>query len=178
MKPSQVPNRLSHPPPRRMGIFPVQSPELCHTDRLGPPRPYPHPVGPIHSSGFVPNGPLNFGTRAVRPLSMPRDRLDPAQPPGSNCSPQLIPVSQTNIGASYNKPPPSPSRMFHHAPPHSRKDLSNHSLPSHIRRDQVTESTVTLSNSGRKNATVQQQDLTKVLFSSFFLLLVLAISET
>ncbi|XP_044228722.1 SMC5-SMC6 complex localization factor protein 2 isoform X4 [Thunnus albacares] len=161
MKPSQVPNRLSHPPPRRMGIFPVQSPELCHTDRLGPPRPYPHPVGPIHSSGFVPNGPLNFGTRAVRPLSMPRDRLDPAQPPGSNCSPQLIPVSQTNIGASYNKPPPSPSRMFHHAPPHSRKDLSNHSLPSHIRRDQVTESTVTLSNSGRKNATVQQQDLTK-----------------
>lgn len=168
MKPSQVPNRLSHPPTRRM--LPLQSPELCHRDRLGPPQPPLHPVELIHSSGFAPRSPVNFGSRMNRPLLTPRGRLGPSGPISSS---RFIPVSPTNIGASYNRSQPSHPRLFHHASPQSRKGLSNQPIPSHIRRDQVTESMVTLSNSGRKNATVQQQASTEVLFSSCCL----AISE-
>ncbi|XP_062285827.1 SMC5-SMC6 complex localization factor protein 2 isoform X1 [Scomber scombrus] len=164
MKPSQVPNRLSHPPPRKMRMLPLPSPELCHTERLGPPRPPPRPEVLMHSPGFVPSSPVNFGTRANRPMPMPRGRLGPlqhsAQPPGPVYPSRFFPVSQTHMGASYNKPQTSP-RFFHHGSPHSRKDFGNHSLPPPIRRDQHSQSMVTLSNSGRKNVTVQQQESTK-----------------
>lgn len=183
MKPSQVPNRLCHPPPRKMRMLsPLPSPELCHTDRLGPPRPPLCPEGLMHGmSGFVPSSPVNFGTRAIRPPPLPRDRLGPlqhsAQPPGSVYPARSVPVSHTHMVAAYNKPQTSP-RFFHHASPHSRKDLSNHSLPPHIRRDQVTQSMTTLSNSGRKNVLVQQQESTKVLLSPFLVLhLILVITE-
>lgn len=226
MKPSQVPNQLPHPPPRRM--LPLHSPELCHRDRLGPPRHPPHPLGPICSSGFHPSSPTNISSSANRPHPTPRDRLGPlqhsaqspafvpsstanrphpttrdrlgplphsAQPPafvpnstanrphstprhrlgppqhstqpsGSFC-PRLVPISPTHSGSTVNRPQPSPPSGFHPASPQFMKDLSNHSPSSHIRRDEVTESKVTLSYSGSKNVTAQRQESNQVFFSLF-----------
>ncbi|XP_035519703.1 uncharacterized protein slf2 [Morone saxatilis] len=161
MKPSQVPNQLPHPPPRRM--LPLQSPELCHRDRLGPPRHPTHHMGPIHS-GFVPSSPTNIGYPVSRPHPTPSIRLGPlhhpAQPPGSFC-PRFIPVSPTNSGTTANRPQPSPPFNFHPATPQFMKDLSNHSPSSPIRRDQATESRVTLPYSGSKNPTAQRQESNK-----------------
>lgn len=203
MKPSQVPNQLPHPPPRRM--LPLQSPELYHRDRLGPPRHPPHPLGPVYSSGFLPSSPTNIGSSANRPHPTPRDRLDPlphsAQPPTfvpsspahrlhptprhrlgppqhsaqppGSFCPQLVPVSPTHSGATVNRPQPSPPSGFHPASPQFMKDLSNHSPSSHIRRDEVTESKMNLSYSGSKTA--QRQESNKVFFFSFFNM---TISET
>lgn len=163
MKPSQVPNQLPHLPPRRM--LPFQSPELCHRDRLGPPRHPPHHLGPFHSPGFVQSSPPNIGSSANRPNPIPWVRLGTqlhsAQPPGSFCS--RLPVSPTNSGTTANRPQPSPQSVFHPAPPQFMKDLSNHSPSSHSRRDQV----ITLSCSGSKNITAQRQESNKVLFSLF-----------
>ncbi|XP_045926899.1 SMC5-SMC6 complex localization factor protein 2 isoform X2 [Micropterus dolomieu] len=158
MKPSQVPNRLPHPPPRRM--LPLQSPELCHRDRLGPPR---HPC-PMYPPGFGPSSPTNIGYSANRPHPMPRDRLGPlqhsAQPPGS-FYPRVVPVSPTNSGITANRLQQLPSSVFHPTSPPFMKDLSNHSPSSHIRRDPVTESKITLSHSGSKNGTAQRQESIK-----------------
>ncbi|XP_044069597.1 SMC5-SMC6 complex localization factor protein 2 isoform X3 [Siniperca chuatsi] len=162
MKPSQVPNRLPQPPPRRM--LPLQSSELCHRDRLGPPRHPSHPLGPVYSSGFGPGSPTNIGYSANRPHPMPRGRPGPlqhsAQPPGS-FYPRIVPVSSTNSGTAANRPQPLPPRIFHPASHQFMKDLSNHSQSSHIRRDQGIESKATLSYSGSKNVTVQRQESNK-----------------
>lgn len=159
MKPSQVPSKLSHPPPRRM--LPLQSPELCHEDRLGPPLHPLYHLGPIHSSGFVPSSPVNIGSSANKLHPTPRDRLGPAphsaHSPGSSRS-RLVPVSSTNSALSSNLNSASPQLM---------KDLNNQFLPSHIRSDQVTESEVTLFYSGSKNLTAPRQESNKVLFSLF-----------
>ncbi|XP_054455937.1 SMC5-SMC6 complex localization factor protein 2 isoform X2 [Anoplopoma fimbria] len=176
MKPSQLPNRLSHPPPRRM--LPLQSPELCHRDRLGPPQhPFPpphliHPAGPIHSPGFVPSNPTHIGSPVNGSHPMAGVRLAPLQhqnhqPPGSLCSSRSTPVSPTNSGTTairpqpqpqpQPQPPPPPPGIFHPASPQFMKDLSNHSPSSHIRGDQGTESKVTMSYSGSKNVMPQRQ---------------------
>ncbi|XP_035760631.1 SMC5-SMC6 complex localization factor protein 2 isoform X4 [Neolamprologus brichardi] len=84
MKPSGVPNRLSNPPPRRM--LPIQAPEVCYRDRIGPHWQNPHPPGLIHSSGFNSSNSLNLGSPVERPCFMPKERLGPpehfGQPPG------------------------------------------------------------------------------------------------
>nr|XP_046258197.1 uncharacterized protein slf2 isoform X2 [Scatophagus argus] len=156
MKPSQVPNKFPHPLPRRM--LPLQSPELCHRDRMGPPRHPPHYLGPIHSSRFVPRGPSNIGSSANRPHFTPR--VGPlhhsTQPSGSSFS-QPVPVSPTNGGTAANKPQPLPPGTFQPVSSQFMKDLSNHSPPSHIRRDQVTESKVMMSYSGCENVTARQE---------------------
>ena len=156
MKPSQVPNQLPHPPPRRM--LPLQSPELWRKDRLGPPR-YPHHLGPY--------SPGNIGSAANRPNLMPRDRLGPphqsAQPPGFLRS-RVIPISPINHGITAYRPQPSSPGIFHSANHQFMKDLSDQSPSSHIRRDQVTESKVPSSYSGCTNITGQRQEANKVLF--------------
>ncbi|XP_072247089.1 SMC5-SMC6 complex localization factor protein 2 isoform X2 [Leuresthes tenuis] len=85
MKPSQVTNRLSHPPPRR--VLPLQTPEQCNKDRYGPQL---HPtcsVGPMLSSGFAPNS----ATIIASPVnSLPNHRVVSTmpfvQPPGLTSS--------------------------------------------------------------------------------------------
>ncbi|XP_071382706.1 SMC5-SMC6 complex localization factor protein 2 isoform X2 [Centroberyx affinis] len=69
MKPSQVPNRLLHPPPRRM--LPLQSPGLCHRGRLGPLQHPPQPPGPVYSSGIVPSSTANISSPVKRPQPSP-----------------------------------------------------------------------------------------------------------
>ncbi|XP_070697533.1 SMC5-SMC6 complex localization factor protein 2 isoform X2 [Pempheris klunzingeri] len=157
MKPSQVPNQLPHPPPRRM--LPFQSPDMCLRDRLGPVRPVgPHPLGPNYSSGFVPSSPTNS---ANRPHLVPRDGLGPPQhsglTPRSFCS-RRLPDSPTDCGATYYRPQLSPT-IFHPASSQFR-DVSSHSPTSPIRRDQ--REGITLPHSGNKYATGQTQELHQV----------------
>lgn len=149
MKPSQVPNRHSQPPPRK--ILPLQSPELCHRDRLGSAWSLSHTLEPFQASGFVLSSPTSIG----RSHHTPRDRLGPLQ---HSAQPQFVPVSPAKIDTSANRPQYSPSRIFHY------QDLSNHSPSSHIRRDQVAESKVVLSNSGCKTVTAKSQESNKVFF--------------
>lgn len=163
MKPSQVPNKLSHSPPRRM--LPLQSPELSHRERL-------YHQGPVHSSGFIPNSPVNVGSSASRSHPKPRYRLGSVhhstQPSGSFCS-RFVPVSSTNSDTTANRSQPSLPSVLNPASPQLIKDVNNHSLPSHIRSDEVTESQVTLLYSRSKNVMAQRQESNKVLFSlSFF----------
>lgn len=160
MKPSQLPNRLSHPPARRM--LPLQSPERFHRDRLSPTWHPPHPPGPNYSSGFVPSS----SSAGNRYYPTPMDRLGPLQhqhhqSPGSFCSSRLAPVSPTQSCTTAQQP----YGAFHPASPQFMKDFSNHARSSHIRRDQGSESKVALSYSGSKNVTSQRQEANKVLFS-------------
>lgn len=176
MKPSQVSNKLSHPPPRRM--LPLQSPELCHRDRLSPPQ---HPLyrqGAIHSSGFIPNSPVNIGSSANRPQPKPGDRLGSVhhsvQPPGSSRS-QLVPVSSADSDTTANRSQLSPPGISNPASPQLIKDLSNHSRPSHNGSDELNNSQITLFYARGKNVMAKRQESNKVLF---YLFLYMTITET
>ncbi|KAM3605763.1 uncharacterized protein V6R79_004223 [Siganus canaliculatus] len=143
MKPSQVPNQLPYPPPRRM--LPLQSPELCHRDRMGTPRHPSHNQGSVNSSGFTPNGPANSGSSGIRPHPTPRDRLSPSH---YSAQPMASPRSQlfnpTKSGNAVNRSQ-SASSLF-------MKDLSNRFSSSHgdgIVRSRAHSSSMTPSiNSG------------------------------
>ncbi|KAM4591627.1 SMC5-SMC6 complex localization factor protein 2 isoform 2-T2 [Odontesthes bonariensis] len=91
MKPSQVTNRLSHPPPRR--VLPLQTPEQCNKDRYGPQLNPTCSVGPMLSSGFAPNSAAIIASPVN---SLPNHRMGPTmlfvQPPGFTSS------SPTNTG--------------------------------------------------------------------------------
>nr|XP_020457355.1 SMC5-SMC6 complex localization factor protein 2-like isoform X2 [Monopterus albus] len=160
MKRSEVPNRLSYPPPKR--AFPLQSPELCYRDKLGPPQHPLHPLGPVHSLGFVPSSPASIGAPTNRchhtGLGPPQHSV---QAPKAYCSSPFVPFSPSNIGTSTNRPQPSTPSIFHQASPQFMKDLSNHSLSPHIKRVQVTESKVTLSHPGSKTVTAKSQEKNK-----------------
>ncbi|XP_030604604.1 SMC5-SMC6 complex localization factor protein 2 isoform X2 [Archocentrus centrarchus] len=158
MKPSQVPNRLSNPPPRRM--LPVQPPELCYRDRMGPLWQTPHPPGSIHSSGFVSSSPHNVGSPANRPYFMLNDRLGPpvhfAQPPG------LVSSNPINSGISSNAPQPISGDQQPRSFGTFRLPVAiNQSPSSHVGRDQVIESKATSSISGSKTVTTQRQESNK-----------------
>ncbi|XP_022045766.2 SMC5-SMC6 complex localization factor protein 2 [Acanthochromis polyacanthus] len=158
MKPSQVPNRLSHPLPRR--VLPLQTPQLCYKDRPHSRWHPPHPSRPFCSTEIVPNNAANNGNLVNRPLLMARDRLDPQQhsaPPGPRpfFASFLSPVSLTNMNTSPNGPQPSYPPVFSPATPHFTSDRSS---SSYIKKNPVTESKVTLFNSGSKNVMTQNQE--------------------
>lgn len=157
MKPSQVPNRLSNPPPRRM--LPIQTPDLRY--RLGPIRQNPHPPGSIHSSGFVSSSPHNVGSPVNRPYFMPKDRLGPpehfAQPPG------LVSSNPINIGISSNAPHPVPGDRQPGSFGTLRLPVAISQTPSfHTGRDQMIEVKATPSIPGSKAVTTQRQESNKV----------------
>ncbi|XP_034464230.1 SMC5-SMC6 complex localization factor protein 2 isoform X3 [Hippoglossus hippoglossus] len=155
MKPSQMPNQLSHPPPKR-GLS-LQSPELYQRERLGPRQHSSHHLGPIHSS----DSPANVGNPTNRPHHTPRDRLGPPQhspqPPGPFCSSHCVQVSPPDSDMSANSPQPSPPGVFHHASPQFMRDLSNYTLSFHIRRDELSEAKARLSHSGSRNVIKNQE---------------------
>ncbi|XP_029926604.1 SMC5-SMC6 complex localization factor protein 2 isoform X2 [Myripristis murdjan] len=69
MRPSQVPNRQPHPLPRRM--LPLQSPELCHRARPGPPQHPPQPPGPVSPPLIALSRPAHIHSQAKRTQSNP-----------------------------------------------------------------------------------------------------------
>lgn len=162
MKPSGVPNRLSNPPPRRM--LPIQAPEVCYRDRIGPHWQNAHPPGLIHSSGFNSSNSLNLGSPVERPYFMPKERLGSpehfGQPPG------LVPNNPGTIRMSLNPPKPGG-----HQPGSFDTFLLpvaiNQSPSSHIGRDQTTEFKASLFSSESKTGTTQRQESDKVLFHLF-----------
>lgn len=113
MKPSQVPNWLSHHPPRR--VLPLQTPEQCNKDRSVSNSHPPHLAGSVHSE-LVPVYSPYIGS----PLNhLPKDRLGPpkyyARPPGP---PQSSPANFGN----------SPYQPFHAT--WQRFDAQQHTVQS------------------------------------------------
>ncbi|XP_069548736.1 SMC5-SMC6 complex localization factor protein 2 isoform X2 [Brachyistius frenatus] len=163
MKPSQVPNRLSHSPSRR--VLPIQRPELSHGNRPGPHQHTPQPLGPIRLSEFFPSSPANIDSSVNLPHPTPKDTLGPltnsAQArPGLFCSSRLVDSTQTDN--SSKRPHPSTPSASLPASPQFMKSSSNHSPSSYIRGDQLTESNVISSNSGSKNVAAQRQESNKI----------------
>ncbi|XP_060943430.1 SMC5-SMC6 complex localization factor protein 2 isoform X2 [Limanda limanda] len=156
MKPSQMPNQLSHQPPKR--VLSLQSPELYQRDRLGPRQPSSHHLGQIHSS----DSPANVGNPTIRPHHTPRDRLGPpqhsAQPPGPFCSSHCVPVSPPDSDTSATSSQPSPPGIFLHGSPQFMRDLSNYTLSFHIRRDELSEAKARLTHSGIRNVKNQESN--------------------
>nr|XP_040035078.1 uncharacterized protein slf2 isoform X3 [Gasterosteus aculeatus aculeatus] len=136
MKPSEHLNGLPRPPPRTM--LPLHSPEVW--DRLNPPQ---HPLPPRHP--LPPQHPLS--TRHLLP------------PTGPTYSPGFVPSSPSHIGSPVNRSHPlagcrfAPLQNQHHQQPPPSFCSS--------RREQGTESKVTLSNSGSKNVTPQRHASSK-----------------
>lgn len=158
MKPSQVPNRLSQPLPRR--VLPLQTPPLCYKDRPGPRWHSPSPQGPNYPTGLVPSSAANVGNSVDRAPPMARDKLGPLQdlvPPGPKplCPSVLLTVSLANMDTSLSRLQPSHPHAISPATPHF---MNNRSSSSRIKKDPVTESKVTLFNSGSKNVTAQNQE--------------------
>lgn len=83
----------------------------------------------------------------LSPNSTLRDKLGPLHQPKETIRPQ----------------PSGPSILKPSFPPQFMKDLNNHSVPSHTRSNQVTESKVVLSSLGGENITAQRQESNKVL---------------
>ncbi|XP_019952274.2 SMC5-SMC6 complex localization factor protein 2 isoform X2 [Paralichthys olivaceus] len=155
MNPSQMPNQLSQPLPKR--VLSRQSPGLFQRDRLGPHQHSSHHLGQIHPS----DSPVNVGNPTNWPHHMSKDRLGPpqhsAQPPGPFCTSHCEPVSPSDIDMSLNSPQPSPPGIFHHASPQFMTDISNYTLSLHIRREELSEAKARLSHSGNKNVIKYQE---------------------
>lgn len=153
MKPSQVHNKLPHPPPRRM--LPLQSPELFHRDRVGLPQYSLLPVGA--RPGFIPRSPVNIASSGNMVYLTPRDKSGPAphsaRPPGSSCSTPVSVSSANIIDASAKRSQHLLPANFSPKSPQCMKDLSNQSLTSHTKKKSVTKSEVTLFHSGSNNVT-------------------------
>lgn len=169
MKPSQVHNKLSHPQPRRMS--PLQSPELFHRDRLGPPQYSLFPVGTRHSPGFIPRSPVNIASSGNKVYLTPRDNSGSAPqsawPPGSSCSTPISVSSGNIIDASAKRPQHLLPTNFSPKSPQCMKDLSNQSLTSNIKKKSVTKSEVNLFHSGSNNVTSPRPELKNVIFDFF-----------
>ncbi|XP_008427840.1 SMC5-SMC6 complex localization factor protein 2 isoform X3 [Poecilia reticulata] len=180
IKPSQVPNLLSHPAPRR--VLPLQSPEECNMNKLSPnwhPAEMKYPAALISSSstnivspvnsllkdrlgplkpfplshGHVLSSPVNGATSARENLGPQHMiRLDS----GYFTSPLVVSASQTktHISAERTFIP----TIFNSPSPQFGKNISS-PLPSCLsRRDQGTESKIPFSNSGKNKDVSQRED--------------------
>ncbi|XP_026165314.1 SMC5-SMC6 complex localization factor protein 2 isoform X2 [Mastacembelus armatus] len=99
VKPSHIPNQLSYRPPRR--FLPLQSPELCHRDKLGPPRHPPPAQGPTHPIG------RDEVTESKATLSYSRSRTITAKSHKPN---KVQPSEKTSIPTvELRRPPVTPS---------------------------------------------------------------------
>ncbi|XP_017164653.1 SMC5-SMC6 complex localization factor protein 2 isoform X2 [Poecilia reticulata] len=187
IKPSQVPNLLSHPAPRR--VLPLQSPEECNMNKLSPnwhPAEMKYPAALISSSstnivspvnsllkdrlgplkpfplshGHVLSSPVNGATSARENLGPQHMiRLDS----GYFTSPLVVSASQTktHISAERTFIP----TIFNSPSPQFGKNISS-PLPSCLsRRDQGTESKIPFSNSGKNKDVSQREDPRKALLS-------------
>ncbi|KAM9727413.1 SMC5-SMC6 complex localization factor protein 2 [Menidia menidia] len=174
MKPSQVPNLLSHPPPRR--ALPLLTPEQTNKDRDSP------QLHPTHS-GCAPNNsaiydslvnslvkdrvgpnkhfvqlafgsPTNSGQAGYSPQATTKERPGPTHFSSSH----ILQASQTNNYTSKDRP--ADSFIFHKTSSQLMKNL-NHTPSHNFLRDQGTESKVMPYNSGCSNATSERPELNK-----------------
>lgn len=173
MKPSQVPNLLSHPAHRR--VLPLQTSYLHYKDRSDSPQHHTHVPGPLYSPGLVPgsqtnispsvsrcvsSSPANMGSLIFKPQPTAKDRPGPPQQPGQPrpgtlSTSTFSPVSPTYSNTSANKLQPSTPSIV----------LSDHAPCFPINTDQKAVSRVTAANPGSKNETAHRQASHKVLFS-------------
>lgn len=190
IKPSQVPNLISHPAPRR-GL-PLQTPEECSMNKLSPNW---HPAGMKYTAALVSSsstsivspvnsllkhklGPLKpFSPSHGHVLSSPVNGATPAREnlgpqhnmirlgSGYFTSPQVVSASQTKTQTSAERT--FIPTIFNSPSPQSGKNISN-PLPSClVRQDQRTESKILSSNSGKIKDVSQREDPNKVILSLF-----------
>lgn len=177
MRPSQVPNLLSHPPSRR--VLPLQTPEQCNKGGFSSQCHLSHLARSVNLSEFVTNSPTNIDL----PMNhLPKGSLGPkriAQPPasvpntpanifssayvpsrlGHFCSSQLVPPSPGINNISSDRPYSLSTKFV--------KNFSSHPTPSHSRSDQEPDFKVTPSISGNYDDKAQKQEHFTV-FSFFF----------
>ncbi|XP_029377777.1 SMC5-SMC6 complex localization factor protein 2 isoform X3 [Echeneis naucrates] len=151
MKPSQVPNRLSIPPPRR--VLPIKRRKPCHTDRSGPPRESLHTQRLSCSPEFSLDSHTNIGTPTQMLHYSPRDTRGSTHS-FTFCSSQHSPVNQSHIDTSAKMPQHSPAGVNHCVSPQLMKD---HTPSFHIRGYQVQGPMNTLSYPD-KTATSQESE--------------------
>ncbi|XP_027863292.1 SMC5-SMC6 complex localization factor protein 2 isoform X2 [Xiphophorus couchianus] len=184
IKPSQVPNLISHTAPRR-GL-PLQTPEECSMNKLSPNwhpagMKYPaalvsssstnivspvnsllkHKLGPLKpfspSHGHVLSSPVNGATPARENLGPQQNMIQLGS--GYFTSPQVVSASQTKTQTSAERT--FIPTIFNSPSPQSGKNISN-PLPSCLfRQDQGTESKIPSSNSGKIKDVSQREDPNK-----------------
>lgn len=158
MKLSEVHNKLSHPPLRRMS--PLESRDLFHIEGL--PRAL-LPLGSMHSA----RSPVRVISSGNKLLYTPKNKSplspQPAQHLVSACSPS---ANVTN--ASDRRSAPALLASLCPTPPPFMKDLSNQPLNSHIKKKHVTKSKGPFFNSGSDNASSARLESEKVRFILFF----------
>ncbi|XP_028279581.1 SMC5-SMC6 complex localization factor protein 2 isoform X2 [Parambassis ranga] len=180
MKPSQVPNLLSHPASRRM--LPLQTSDLHYNERSDSPQHRTHVPVPLHLPGLVPGSQTNISPLVSRTHPISNSRQHFFQSPGFYSS-------VGNIGSSIFKPQPtvrdrpgppqqsgqprpgtfSSSTFSPLSPTYSNTSanklqpstpsvvLSDHAPRFPINTDQKAVSRVTPVNSGSKNETAHRQ---------------------
>ncbi|MEQ2301295.1 hypothetical protein AMECASPLE_034440, partial [Ameca splendens] len=151
IKPSQVPNLLSHPPQRR--LLPPQTPDECSVDMLSPQR---YPAGIKYPSPFIPNSSTNID-------SLIKDRLDGLKhvPPtnGHVLSPvNSVSTARENLAPQHNVMHSGPGYISSSQP---GKTLGNHLPSCHFRSDQEAETKIPSSNSRKNNDVSQRQEPNK-----------------
>ncbi|KAM4729825.1 SMC5-SMC6 complex localization factor protein 2 isoform 1-T3 [Anableps anableps] len=183
IRPSQVPNLLSHPPPRR--VLPLQTPE-CNMNKLSPNW---HPARMKYPTALVPSSSTNI----VSPVnSLIKDRPGPLKhfPPshGHALSSLFndITIARENLGPQHNMMRSGPGyfssspvvstspttthtsterslipTIFHSPSTQSGKNLSNHPPSCLSSRDRETESMILSFNSGKNNDVSQRKEPNK-----------------
>lgn len=116
------------------------------------------PMVPNRLSDVPPKRPLPLQSpEQIHRSSQESSRLSP----NSTLRVKLGPLHQPK--ETIRPQPSGPSILKPAFPPQFMKDLNNHSVPSHTRSNQVTESKVILSSLGGENITAQRQESHKVL---------------
>ncbi|XP_047208180.1 SMC5-SMC6 complex localization factor protein 2 isoform X3 [Girardinichthys multiradiatus] len=151
IKPSQVPNLLSHPPQRR--LLPPQTPNECSVDMLSPQT---YPAGIKYPSPFIPNSSTNID-------SLIKDRLGGLKhvPPANGLvlSPvNSVTTARENLALQHNVMHSGPGYISSSQP---GKSLGNHLPSCHFRSDQEAETKIPSSNSRKNNDVSQRQEPNK-----------------
>lgn len=153
MKPSQVPNKVPPPPPRR--TLSLQSPQMCKGSKH-----YPHHQ-PVCRSISSPSSRESVSTSINGLHSAPKHRWPSLHHPvGSSGTNAHVPLTLTRGSATPDKGQTPASILLSSASPNVIKNVHSHTTPSHIRIDPTTKS-----NSGSKNITTHRYESHKVISS-------------
>lgn len=158
MKLSEVHNKLSHPPQRRMSPF--ESPDLFHIEGLSRSL---LPQGSRHSA----RSPVCVSSSGNKLLYTPRDKSALC----SQSSQKLVSASSPSANvnnASVKRSEPVLPVGFCPTPSPLMKDLSNQPLTSHFKKNAVAKSEVAFLNSGSDNTSSPRLKSVKEIALSLF----------
>lgn len=158
VKLSEVHNKLSHPPMRRMS--PLESRDLFHIEGL--PRAL-LPLGAMHPA----RSPVRVISSGNKLHYTPKNKSPLSPQPAQHLVSAGSPSSAHVTNASDRRSEPALPAGLCPTPPPFMKDLSNQPLNSHIKKKHVTKSKVPFFNSGSDNASSARLESEKVRFILF-----------